>query len=331
MEYSFKNINDLNGSIDKMKECILDNINTLNKLLSKVEKLRLGQDYSTIEEETTSDNLPKDNNETENILETENTLFEEINYYYLRVRDFELIESEESLELFKKELPSKRKSNYQDIILGINAFLMRDINEIRNFIEEEKKLISIEELEDFKKDIFDIQRKINTIFYVSRADSLEIEENLVNDEKLNNIVFLETESGNIYALEDLDNNSVPSEYYEGFSELIHSIEDGTFKNVKYLNGNNNSTAGIAEVKGFKRRVIFDRVGYDTYAIIGAFIKKSNKDKSYLDPLKNRIAIYRRNRDNIVKMLNGKEGYLDSQKEILKQIYELLEPSTKKRG
>lgn len=142
-------------------------------------------------------------------------------------------------------------------------------------------------------------------------------------------MFLETESGNIYAQNDLFSTYVPTDYYEGFLELIKSIEDGTFKNVKYLTSGNNKTAGIAEVKGFKKRVIFDRVGYNTYAILGIFIKKSDKDKSYLEPLKNRIAVYRRNRDYIVRRIQNEEGYLDEQRKVLDDICQLLESNIKR--
>lgn len=332
MEYIFKNISDSNGQIDEMKEGILDNIDTLNKLLNEVEKLRLGEEKADFKEKVSKELVDEKVVLTNDLIEEEDdTLIEEINYYYSNIRDFNLVENEECFELLRKELPSKRKSNYQDIILGITTFFIKDINEIKNFIESEKNILSTQELEDFKKDIFDIQRKINTIFYLSHNNELKEEKSLENTEVLNNIVFLETESGNFYALEDLDNNSVPSEYYEGFYELIHSIEDGTFKNVKFLASGNYKTAGISEVKGFKKRVIFDRVGYNTYAILGAYIKKSDKDKSYLEPLKNRIAIYRRNRDNIVKRLNTEKGYLDSQKEVLEQIYQLLGQTKKKRG
>ena len=74
------------------------------------------------------------------------------------------------------------------------------------------------------------------------------------------------------------------------------------------------------MKGFKKRVIYDRVGFDTYAIIGAFVKKSNRDKGYIEQLENRIATYSKIKDNIIKKIKEEEGYLDSQRDILNQIY-----------
>jgi len=332
MEYSFKKINDKNIEITEMKDNTFSNIDTINELVYELEKLSLDNDeVADIEERHDKKENSKEVVFSKDSNEIDNPLLEEINYYYLRIKDFDLVNNEESIKLLKKELPSKKNGNYKNIILGINTFLIKEINEIRNFLESEKVNLSKEELEDFKKDINDTQNKINAILQISFNHQPDKENNLEINEPLNNIVFLETESGNIYALEDLDNNSVPNEYYEGFYELIHSIEDGTFKNVKYLTSANNKTAGISEVKGFKKRVIFDRVGYNTYAIIGVFTKKSDKDKSYLEPLKNRIAIYRKNRDYIVKKINQEEGYLDSQRKILEEIYKLLKPNTRKRG
>ena len=330
MEYNFKKINDKSIEIEEIKENTFNNIDTINKLICELEKLNLDDINNNIEENLSKKEQTTKTNLEANLEIIDDPLIEEINYYYLRIRDFNLKNDEETLISLKKELPSKRNGNYYNIILGINTFLMKDINEIKNFIEIEKNNLSKDEYKEFKKDIVETQNKIDIIFKISNNNELE-QNNQETIETTNNIVFLETESGNIYALEDLDNNSVPTEYYEGFYELIHSIEDGTFKNVKYLTSGNNKTAGISEVKGFKKRIIFDRVGYNTYVIIGAFIKKSDKDKGYLDPLKNRIAIYRKNKDNIIKLIEQKEDYLEYQKRILEEIYILLKKSPKKRG
>lgn len=327
MKYSIKNIDIETSTVEEMKEDTFKNIDILKELATELETLRLGNTSTS----TKSNQLKEIN---ENIIDKieenddENSILEEINYYYLQIKDFNFDNSQEYLEKLTKELPSRKKTNYQEIILGINTFLMKDINEINTFLEEEKDNLSINELEEFKQDILEIKQKINAILYLSKV---ELSSPKQLEEKLNNIVFLETTSGNIYTLDDLDNNKVPLDFYEGFSELIHSIEDGIFKNAKFLTSGNQKTAGICEVKGFKKRVIYDRVGFDTYAILGAFIKKSDKDKGYIDQLGNRIAIYRKNKDSIIKRINEEEGYLDSQKDILNQIYEFLEPNIKKRG
>ena len=324
MEYSLKEINE-NQTLDIIEENMLENIDTINELAKKIKEI---EESNTKEQDKSI--LIKENkieeDITENDYDDENSLIEEINYYYLQVKDIDVNE-ENYLKKIRQELPSKKNGNYYDVILGINVFLIKEINEIKSFLETEKDIISKEELKDFKKDIIDIQTKINSIIKLSNSNDLETENS--KEEIHNNIVFLETESGNIYAQNDLFSNYVPIEYYEGFLELIKSIEDGTFKNVKYLTSGNNKTARISEVKGFKKRVIFDRVGYNTYVILGIFIKKSDKDKSYIEPLKNRIAVYRRNRDYIVRKIQNEEGYLDEQRKVLDDIYQLLDSNIKR--
>lgn len=318
MEYKFIDITkDL--SVIEMEEQIKTNIKTIKLLNEEVRRLK----QVSKQEETIIENDIKDAEEVDELFDTEieneDSLIEEINYYYSRILS-------EDDSVLKELLPSLRNSNYQNIVYGICTLLLKEITEIKVFIETEKDSLTKQELEDFKEEIIYKQRLITEInkANVEIIDKGESEENKIS----NNIVFLETSSGNIYAKEDLNPNVIPSEYYAGFYELLKSIEEGTFKNVKKLTSNNNGTAGISEVKGFKRRVIFDRVGPNTYVVIGIYTKKSNKDKSYLDPLKNRIAIYRKRREYIVEQAKNDE-YIKEQQEILNGIYEIIKPKQEK--
>lgn len=318
MEYKFINVTkDL--SIVEMEEQTKINIKTIKLLNEEVTRLKQVREQEEITVEKNIE-VTKETDETFDIeIESDNSLIEEINYYYSRILS-------EDDSVLKELLPSLRNSNYQNIVYGICALLLKEITEIKVFIETEKDSLTKQELEDFKEEIINKQRLITEInkANVEIIDKGESEENKIS----NNIVFLETSSGNIYAKEDLNPNVIPSEYYAGFYELLKSIEEGTFKNVKKLTSNNNSTAGISEVKGFKRRVIFDRVGPNTYVVIGIYTKKSNKDKSYLDPLKNRIAIYRKRREYIVEQAKNDE-YIKEQQEILNGIYEIIKPKQEK--
>lgn len=318
MEYKFINVTkDL--SIVEMEEQTKINIKTIKLLNEEVTRLKQVREQEEITVEKNIE-VTKETDETFDIeIESDNSLIEEINYYYSRILS-------EDDSVLKELLPSLKNSNYQNIVYGICALLLKEITEVKVFIETEKDSLTKQELEDFKEEIINKQRLITEInkANVEIIDKGESEENKIS----NNIVFLETSSGNIYAKEDLNPNVIPSEYYAGFYELLKSIEEGTFKNVKKLTSNNNGTAGISEVKGFKRRVIFDRVGPNTYVVIGIYTKKSNKDKSYLDPLKNRIAIYRKRREYIVEQAKNDE-YIKEQQEILNGIYEIIKPKQEK--
>ena len=86
--------------------------------------------------------------------------------------------------------------------------------------------------------------------------------------------------GNIRVIDEIEKISKSSpEFCSEFLELFQSIQDGSFKRVKrFLN--NNKLVGISEVRGFKPRVVFDRIGKNDYAIITAFLKKCDNDRGY---------------------------------------------------
>ena len=88
----------------------------------------------------------------------------------------------------------------------------------------------------------------------------------------NELVYLKSDIGNYYALKDLDD--IPKEYYASFLELLLSIKNNRFKNRKNLT----DISKVLEVKNFKTRIIFSRVGQTKYAILGMFMKKVDKDK-----------------------------------------------------
>lgn len=319
MEFFYKKHD--NGSVVEIKNRLISNINTINNMKCELRKLKVEEQKKYVLSDTNDDDIVICEDEIEFLDDEVDEFLDEINYYYERIKNVDL-NDDEGVMVLKRELPSKNNFRYDEIVLGICLALMKEVAELKNFIEKEKDNLSIEDLNEFKNEIISIQNKINEIKTIGNKSEID-DVDLSN--KLNNIVFLETSSNNIYALEDI--KRIDGEYYGGFIELIKSIEDGTFKNVKFLTSGNNKTAGISEVKGFKRRVIFDRVGFNTYVIIGVFTKKSDKDKGYLDPLKNRIAIYRKNRDRILELAKNDE-YLSSQKNILDEVYNYLEVNKK---
>ena len=94
----------------------------------------------------------------------------------------------------------------------------------------------------------------------------------IEEPQENELVYLKSDIGNYYALKDLDD--IPKEYYASFLELLLSIKNNRFKNRKNLT----DISKVLEVKNFKTRIIFSRVGQTKYAILGMFMKKVDKDK-----------------------------------------------------
>lgn len=150
----------------------------------------------------------------------------------------------------------------------------------------------------------------------------------LTEQNQNKLIFLNTPGGAIYAENDLI--AISREYYEGFKNLLLSIENGTFKNVKKFPGNGTALSGIAEVKDYKIRVLFDRVARDKYIIIDIFVKKSDNDKAYQESLRARVDYYKKNKNVILSSLDD-ESYLNEQAKIRNNIIQGLEKKNLVKG
>ena len=173
----------------------------------------------------------------------------------------------------------------------------------KEIIEETQKLIDLN------------KRKINFIRSTKEKETNE------EEVKENNLYFLKTTSGNIYCLNDLD--KIKNEYYEGFEELFRSIKDGTFKRAKRLNSNNLKTSSLSEVRGFKTRVLFDKLDENTYIIIMCAVKKCDYDNGYKKSIETRSLTYRAMKPKLISQKDSKE-YKDENKDIEKKLFLKLE-------
>lgn len=241
----------------------------------------------------------------------------EVDYYYSAIKE---LTQEDIEEKIVDALPSRMNYQYKRILLRIQAEIMRNIKEIKNFLTEED--ITLEEYEDFKEEILLEQTKLELIkkHLSVKEDEINIEE----EQKDNNLIFVPTPGGNIRVLEELDR--INQEYYDGFYTLFQSIKDGTFKNVRRFK-NNEDLKGLCEVKSFKIRVLFTRLNHDSYAVISAFIKKSDKDKGYLNMVCSRYSDYKNIEDNLVSNLNNEE-FMDLNKQYEEELFRKLAPSQK---
>ncbi len=95
------------------------------------------------------------------------------------------------------------------------------------------------------------------------------------------------------------------EFRESFKKLIDSIIDGSFKNQKNFK-NNRKLSGFQEVKGHQVRIVYDRIGLDTYGLITAFIKKKNNSKGYRESLENKFADYKSIKEDLKEIYQTEE-------------------------
>lgn len=155
-------------------------------------------------------------------------------------------------------------------------------NYIKKYYSKGSLIVIPENIDEFTKalknakmsdlEIKEILKQVSFLLKKEKVDVEDVEIQHESEEQLENeIVYLKTDSGICYALKDID--YIPTEYYASFLELILSIKNNKFKNRKALV----DISKILEVKNFKTRVIFARVGQNKYAILGMFLKKADKN------------------------------------------------------
>lgn len=257
--------------------------------------------------------------EEKNKMDSDNDFFNEVDYYFNFLDIINL--SDNIKEEIRSILPSDKKTNYDNIIMCLKMGLLKNIKDIKDLLEEEKEALSKEDLEEFKAEINLNQKKIDIITEIEKDNTTTSEKSLKN-----NLFFVTTAGGNARVIDEI--NDMDVDYLESFKGLFESITDGTFKNVKRFNSNN-KISGISEVKDFKTRVVFDRIGKYDYAIITAFTKKSNNDKGYLISLELKIKNYLNQKEKMISLLNNddfrKENHLLEQ-----ELYNKLSISNKEK-
>lgn len=263
-------------------------VKKLKELSSKSTK-RVEDDNKTPEKEMIYDEADEVNSE----------LDDKVDYYNYLISSID--DCEDLQDQIESSLPNPNTGDYKTIVLRLKLKLLKSIKETADFISECREEFDDEDLEEYKEEIRLCSKKLEILKSESNE---EVSENKTSTK--NNFFFPVSSMGNIRVIDEIEKISKSSpEFCSEFLELFQSIQDGSFKRVKrFLN--NNKLVGISEVRGFKPRVVFDRIGKNDYAIITAFLKKCDNDRGYKDSLELKIQKYMSQRDNIVKKLNNPE-------------------------
>lgn len=268
------------------------------------------ESYTLIEEERNT-TIKEDS-----IIKEENNFFDDTVEFYMSI--LESISDENFLNGdIDYALPSKNDINFDNIISRICCEYLKQIKEIEELLFEEESALTAADLNDFKEEIKILNRKIEII---KEEQEEKNEDNIIK----NNLIFVPTSSGNTKVIEDL--SSVSEEYYDGFKGLFQSIIDGTFKNVKRF-VNNDKYSGLCEVRDFKIRVLFSRIGKNDYAVISAFVKKTDVDKAYTTKVELSYKNFLNYKDYLTSQLNDPE-FEDNNQKAHDELFNLLDTSNR---
>lgn len=233
----------------------------------------------------------------------------------------QMIPDSVSTEELAHLLPSRQNANYKALLLRLKLELQKNIREIKEILEEGTQGFTAQDLYHFKQDLLFERRKVEVI---DQQLFTEVKE---DSPVYNKLIFVPTSGGSIRVLKQL--KSIPSEYYSSFQSLLQSIKDGTFKNAKRFSNAHNKLSGMSEVRdiGAGTRVIFDRLDTNSYAIITAFVKKTDHNKGYLEQLERSVGNYKSLKPVLETSLNN--PLFQQENEMLEQtIYDVLEHQEK---
>ena len=316
MAFKFIDISDLTEG--QLIEVIEENAKTATFTREEIRKLK-----AAAKPKTATPSIIIDNSKTEEQPAVDRSDFEdEVEYYYSQVKEITPATMGEKLHLC---VPKRTNKNFEKIILRLKLESLRNIREINEVIREYLSVEDPEEMQMFKDEILFEQQKI--AFYDQLLSPVKEEvEQVEEEEQSNRMIFVPTNGGNIRILDEIDH--IPDTFYDLFLELFLSIKDGSFKNVKRFT-NNAALTGLVEVKNPQSRVVFARLNENTYAIITAFVKKTQRDKGYLDSLKNKAADYKAISEILKRNLSNPE-FLELHQQYEDELFRKLgyDPVTK---
>lgn len=251
--------------------------------------------------------------ETDEIVEEKESIddeFEdEIDFY---LNDYLYISDNFTMDELINILPNKNNYRFNDIIMRLYAESLKAMNEYRMFAKDDDN--SKEDLAEISKALVAEKRKMSCLLeIINHKDDIKEKDNK------NKLFLIPNSTGSVKILDDL--RSEDASFYPSFLELINSIEDGTFKNVKRFK-NNNDLVGVCEVKGYQVRVVFARIDKDTYGLITALVKKQDNDSNYRNFLKKRISEYRKVCPSLKKYISD-EKIMAENSDNLVELYNIL--------
>jgi len=293
------------------------NIQTVSALRKEIDKLQKATIPGFCETLTSSHESSTITPQSEYSYSVDEDFESEVEYYFSDLRKLNTLEKES----IKQILPTKKHLQYNRLMYRLQAELLKENNDVVHILETAEESFTKEDLRELREEILMNQRKIELVEEIRKTEERKDEE----EDDLNHFIFVPTTAGNIYVLEDL--KDIAQEYNSNFLELFESIKNGTFKNVKRFT-NNGILDGISEVRGYQSRILFDRIGAKEYAIIYAFVKKTDNDKGYKDSIKSRVINYRQQQSTMIENL-AMEEYRTLNEQLTETLYGRLKETKNK--
>lgn len=306
---------DLDTATEEQLRTTIDcNARTARLMRSEIDKLRRVAEAAKKTKKPVIEESQEEPEEKQDLIDAD--FEDEVEYYLSQLRELTIENIDDEIT---SALPSRKHYQYTRILNRLKLESIRNLKEIKDLLQEEG--VSLDDLPEFQAEYNLELKKIALITKALEPKQAETEQ---VEAKENNLIFVPTPGGDIRVLDEIDD--IPAEYYDRFNGLFQSIKDGTFKNVRRFSSHND-LVGLCEVKDFKVRVIFVRLNHDSYAVISAFIKKSDNDKAYRASTIKKYFDYQNVENALISNL-GNEEFMEMQKTYEQELFRKLSTSEK---
>lgn len=312
-EHPYEIIKDIDGllellgiDVDKnieiqIKNTILDhNIGLLNRELStnkelhkKIDNIQM-DDYKSEEKNIIE-------SKREKVIKVEKTVLPDINHYLPKILKCNNIEEIDNI------IPKEYTTNYYQIInsllLNINVEININLKIINEVSDDEKEII--------RNDINELRKTFDLLLQIKKETIVEEPE-----EKNINVVFI-NKNNSTTILDDIEHIDI--EYYESIYKLLHRFIDGELMGINDNTKNKSITNNdkLAKVKELKNnseklRITYMHLSHNTYVILRAFIKKSNKTTLTMSYLESSYDLFHREEEELLELIKNPEFLLEQQ-------------------
>ena len=297
---------------------ILESISTKSKEINDEYKNEL-RNYELLDKKRqvapkVVDKIFVSNNNKSTCKKNENTKIQE---YSLQIKKIKALD----LELFKKYIDNLYKEGLltEETITYLSLGIVEELISYRKLFDDEKDINFIKEL---KKELIILEQKIDFISKYKKTKN----SNVSHIKERMRIVFFETSSERAYFIEDVRGDI---DFYDTYKKLLNSLIDNNRIDRRSFT-DDETVNGLLEVRDLsgQTRVIYDQIDLHTCIVIGALIKKVDKNSIYKNQIVNRYKLYLKNKDKILNLLNN-EDFIKRQDEYMKQINKMFNNKVKK--
>ena len=308
---------DFEKKSEQLLALIEDNYARASKARNLIDKLKSSSTGKTTSS-TKIESSKTISDDSVDVATSEDDFEDEVSFY---LDDYKSLSGDFSIDDLIDVLPSRQSYEFRRIVIRLQTESLKAIKELKDLIATED--LDEKDLLECKKFILDENKKIKML---SQILSMK-EEDISSEAKKNRVILVPSFSGdeviNIRIIEDM--KRIPFEYYPKFLELFNSIINGTFKGVKKF-VNNTNIVGIYEVKDFKIRILFSKIAKDTYAVITAFVKKTDSNSIYKEGVTQKATAFNDIKKKIVSLLDNPE-FIEENDKYVQELIDIMSPKT----